>query len=357
MSPRTYADMLALVLQKLQDSGAAEFSATDTAFELEEGLKELGAYVAHANICPVIYKIESRYGSASATSSGNLTDTVKSQFVAADATLEKVVHNTTDDTWATVKTYSSSSVLALSVDIFTSGEQYEIYNRRCWGKRQIWIGDVVDYIRLHRVEYPVGSPRNFKHLSNNVIELDVAKVGDSNPTLATLEPVDVLILFAKPHVLSQLSDWAGEVDLGAGYAAGTTTIHVDGLATAETIEEGEQFYLENHRTLYTITADTTLSSNEGDITFYPGLEGAVIDNDDITFVKSSLLADDEDILAELVAARLLLYHAPKFINLPNIGGGDVTTKFETLGERILNRVRTKLRAQGGARTTYDYPRY
>ena len=354
---RTYVDQVNLIEQMLQDSANAEFLAADINFGMEEGLKILGSNLHHPNIVPVRFKVESRYGTVSATSSSNLTDTTKSQFVSADATNDKRVHNTTDNTWATVSSYTSTSVLALNSDIFVSGDQYEIYDKQCNNKRQIYIGNVTDYIRIDRVEYPIGRNRNWKFITNNVIEIHAAYIQDSDSTLTPLQSVDVIVYFVKPHVLSQLTDWAGEVDLGAGYAAGTATIHIDGLGATEVIEEGDQFTIENHSTIYTITADTTLSSNEGDITFYPGLEAAVIDNDDITFVKSTLLPDDETNLAEYVVAWLSVYHAPKFFSAIGAMGAATTANYSNWGERRLAQVTAKMRGQTGARTTYHNSRY
>jgi len=341
----------------LQDASNAEFGLPEENYGIEEGLKILGRNQNHLNLVPIVFKIESRYGNVSATSTSNLTDTTKSQFVSGDATDEKVVHNITDDTWATISSITSSSVLALNKDIFVSGERYEIYNKRCWNKRQIYIGDVTDYLYIARVEYPVGRPRNWTLLNNNILELDVAYIRDSNSTLTTLQEVDVLVWFAKPHVLSQLTDWAGEVNNGAGYAAGVTSIAIDNMGSTEIIEEGEMFTLENQKTIYTITADVTTSANAATISFYPGLEAAVVDDDDITFVKSTLLSDDEANLAEFVVAWLSVYHAPKFFSQIGALGAQTTANYSNWGERRLATVTAKLRGQTGARTTQHYSKF
>jgi len=352
--PRIYTDEVDLIEQVLQDTGNAEFTAAEINYQMEESLKELGSYQKHENLCPVVFKIESRYGTVSATSTSNLTDTVKTQFVSGDATNEKIVHNTTDDTWATVASYTSTSVLALNADIFVSGDTYEIYNKRCYNKRQIYIGDVNDYLRIAKVEYPIGRPRNWTLINNNIIEIDVVYVGDSNSTLGTLESVDVLVWFAKPHILSQTVDLAGEA-LGAA-SAGATTFAVDGLGATVIIEEGNQFTIENHRSIYTTIGDQTTSANAATFTIYPALEAAVSDNDDVTFVSSTLLPDDEDILAEMVAARLCIYHAPKFFKAIGAMGPATSANYSSWGERRLAMVRQKLSRQAGARTAYLYPR-
>ncbi len=103
------------------------------------------------------------------------------------------------------------------------------------------------------------------------------------------------------HILSQLTDWTGE--LTAGAAEGGVRIAIDGLSGTEVIEVGEQFTLENHRSVYIVNRQVTLSSGAEDIDFYPPLEAATLDSDDITFRKSSLTPEEENYLIRLVAAR------------------------------------------------------
>ena len=123
------------------------------------------------------------------------------------------------------------------------------------------------------------------------------------------------------------------------------------------VEEGEIFTLENQKTIYTITADVTTSGNAATISFYPGLEAAVVDNDDITFIKSTLLPDDETNLAEFVVAWLSVYHAPKFFSQIGALGAQTTANYSNWGERRLATVTAKLRGQTGARTAHHYSRF
>ncbi len=300
----SYANILDRIEQTLQDTGNNIYDTTELGMWIEDELKRISRFVPL--FVDVIFQIESRSGTDVTGTASKLTDTSKAQFLAADATNEKVVHNTTDDKWAVVTARDSASVLSLSRDIMGSGDSYEIYNKRCRNKRQIYIGDMPsEYLnRVVSVEYPLGTERNFTVLGE-VIELDIedGAIQDSNSTLANLGRVDVLVRFAVPQILSQLTDLAGEVDLVAGYAEGLSTIHIDGMGAAEVIEIGEQFTLENQRSTYIITVSTTLASNEGDITFYPPLEAALVDNEDITFRKSTLTPNLEDILTQRVAAR------------------------------------------------------
>ena len=349
---RTYADMLALVSQKLQDTSNTKFLVAEVHYQIEESLKELASIPGHEHLVEIIFKIESRTGTASSTSANNLVDATESQFVAGDATNEKVIHNTTDNTWAVVLTFTSTSILALSRDIMVSGENYEIYNKRCWNKKQIYIGDVPPYIEIDSVEYPIGTKRSFT-VKNGVLEFNIvgSLIEDSDSTQTELPDVDVLVRFNRAHILSQLTDWAGE--LTAGYAASIASIGVDGLGTVEVVEEGEELYLENQKALYTVTADVTMVAGAGTLVIYPGLEAAALDNDDITFVKSSLKQDEENDFASLVAGRLALNKAPKHFTL---AGGSIWQSYLTWGEKTLADTLKRLNRKPG-KTKIAYSPY
>ena len=336
--PRAYADMSALISQKLQDTTPTEFTAASINFQIEECLKEISARQPH--IVPVVFNIESRHGQATSTSTSNLVDATKAQFLATDPTDEKVVYNYTDHTWATIISQSSTSQVGLSADIMASGDTYFIFNKRCRNNKQLYMGGSFDPYTAIRAEYPCNCwPRNWRNVK--VIEQDILELildiepDDSDSTLSNLGRTEVLVEFKRPHVLSQLTDWVGE--LTADAVAGATTINVDGLGASETIEEGEEFHLENHRTLYTVTADTTLTSGGvgTSLAFFPGLEAASSDNDDITFVKSTLSPTLEGILADLCVGYLLVDQAPKYFKTIGAGGNKQWQTLLDMGERKL----------------------
>jgi len=64
-------------------------------------------------------------GTATSTIANHLIDTGNSHFKASD--VGRVVHNTTDDTYANVTEYNSQSNLTLDADIMADGEDYEIW--------------------------------------------------------------------------------------------------------------------------------------------------------------------------------------------------------------------------------------
>jgi len=314
--PIDYATMQTRVLTYLVAT-TANYSAATLGYWFENELKRLS--YADPHIVDITFQIESRSGVASTTLANNLVDSVKGQFIATDDDNEKVVHNIMDDTWTVVKTYTDANTLALTNDIFTVTEEYEIYNKRCKNKRQIYIGDMPPYLWVDSVEYPIGTERNFT-VKDNVLELDVEDdvIQDSDSTLSTLSEVDVLVRFAFPHVLSQLTDWVGELAASASVAA--TTLSIDGVQAAGTIEVGEQFTLENMRNTYVITTDSTIAASTAAISFYPPLESAPADNDDITFLKTSLQPQHEDLFMRMVVSRAVSSTSLANINAANVGG-------------------------------------
>jgi len=66
-----------------------------------------------------------KQGTATSTIANHLIDTTESQFKASD--VGRVVHNTTDDTYASITEYNSQSNLTLDADIMVDGEDYEIW--------------------------------------------------------------------------------------------------------------------------------------------------------------------------------------------------------------------------------------
>jgi len=65
-----------------------------------------------------------KQGTATSTSAGKLVDTAAT-FAASD--VGRVLHNTTDNTWATIAEFISATQVALSSDIMANTEAYDIY--------------------------------------------------------------------------------------------------------------------------------------------------------------------------------------------------------------------------------------
>jgi hypothetical protein len=89
------------------------------------------------------------------------------------------------------------------------------------------------------------------------------------------------------------ADLAGAIDNGAGYAAGSTTIHIDGI-TDGTYPVGTIIEITGHTQKYVVTSAATVATNEGDFVIYGspnvaqgGLESAVVDDQVVTVVLTS----------------------------------------------------------------------
>jgi hypothetical protein len=337
--------MTTLVTRKLQASGTVVWSVAEVDSQIEECLKEFSTYQPH--IVPIVFKVESRFGVATATSASSLVDTNKGQFLSTDS--EKVVCNITDNTYSVISSFASTASVGLTSDIFEVGESYEIYNKQCTNQRQIYIGDVPENYSVHSVEYPIGQRRNFVQLEK-ILEIGVDWVDDSDSTLENKGNVDVLVRFTKPHVISQLTDWAGK--LSATAAVGATTLAMTSLQGAGTIEVGEEFTLQYHRSTYVVNAATTIASSaSAAVPFYPPLEAAAASTTWVTTFRQSTLSPwQEDIFADMCAARLSINKSPKYFNITVTGSGDVPGKYFDWGERRLAEVFAKLQRNTPPRT-------
>ncbi len=294
---------------ELQDSANATWTAVELAIQLEKAIKEVSEYVPYTML--VRFEIESRTGTATSTTANKLVDS-QGQFLSTD--VGKVIYNTTDHTWATVSAYDSATTLSLTGNIMVSGEGYEMFNEGCRSNKEVYIGDVTDYIGedhgvlqddRHATEYPLGTKRNVS-INGNVLTLlmDV----DPDDSADADANVDVFVWFKVSHRVSQLTDLAGEID-GGTLTAGATTIHIDGLqATVGVFAEDTLFTIENCRGTYRATADATIGvgTSECDVNIFPGLEDAIVDGADVTIIGSTLDRRLERLVVEITVARATL---------------------------------------------------
>ena len=324
-----YATFLIRVSQFLQDTALATYDATELGMAIENELKRLSRYAPF--LVDAIFQVESRTGVDTAGTASKLTDATKSQFLSTDPTNEKVVHNITDDTWAVVTGYTSASVLSISKDIMGSGESYEIYDKRCKNKKQIYLGAMLPYLWIEAVEYPMGTERNFFLVSRDIIELyvDDGTIQDSDSTLTTPNSVDVLVKFAQPQVLCQLTDLDGAVHTAG--AVGATTMQVKSFTDAQVVEVGELFNIADHRTTYIVNTALTLANQAttgSELAFYPGLEAVTTADDVITFIESTLQPNHEDLLERMVISRAVQSDMIRNINAVSIGGQATMRDFQ-----------------------------
>jgi len=300
----TYANIQDRIELNLQDAAGAIFDQ-GTSGEIQEGIKdclrEISEYAKH--IVRVVYAIESRTGSSTSTSIGHLVDTSNLQFVAGD--VDKVIHNTTDNTYAVITAYTSTSDVTLSKDIMASGESYAIYSKGCHQNNQINIGDVTDCLWVDHIEYPINTQRKIDSIDGDILTIGVetTSVGDSGEVGAD---VDVHVFFNKRHKVSQMTNATWAVNLTAGYDAGDTSMAIDAVSATGTIEEGQEFTIQYRKEIYTITADATIADNAATISFYPGLEADVDNNDVITFKLSTLPSIVEPAFCKYAAGSIMM---------------------------------------------------
>lgn len=345
---QTWVNIRDLIEQKLQDTGNAEWTPAEIDLYIPDGLTELGEYVPY--FITSVFTMESRTGSATSTSSNNLVDS-QAQFLSTDT--DKVIYNTTDRTWAIITSYSSATTVGLSRDIMASGEGYKIYNKECWQNNQINIGDVHEYLWIKSVEFPTqpSSLRNWK-LTGDILTVGISFTPDD--TKLTDAKKEVYIIFARGHSLSQLTDFSGLVNEGSGKAAGLTEMDIDGLGSTEVVNRGSLFTIAGIRGVYTVTANVTLSSGGGNITFFPGLDSAAVDEDVVTFIPSTLTPSLERLLVDLVVARASINKAAKYLNSVPLGGASVWRNMTGWGQSLLDQTLSSLRKKQVPRTHTEY---
>ncbi len=336
---RTYAQVSAAISQKLQDTGVAEFVAAEINNELEDTISEVSR--AYLHIVEVPFEIESRFGSASSTSANNLVDSAKTQFLSTDT--DKNLFNDNDKTYAVITSFSSSSQVGLSADIFTVGEAYYVYNRRCQNSRQFYIGGMFDNDQIIRAEYPVNTLpfsgirhwRNVIKINEEVAEVDFDFTPDDSDASQTASFTRVLFQVAKPHILCQLTDLAGAVHTTA--TVGAISMQVKSLTDAEVVEAGDEFHIAGHSATYVVTADLTLAnqaSTGSSLAFWPALEAGAAADVVISFTSSTLTPAIEDLVIRRCFARLVRFHGAKFLTRIPFGGANVFGNFRQLGRDI-----------------------
>ncbi len=190
--PETYATMIDLISQKLQDTGNSVWTDAELNLYINEELREISKY--HPYIYRCEFNLESRTGTATTTSNtwaattayvvGNyvqpttpntsytfrctvagtsggteptfsttvggtvtdggvtwttyangLVDATNAQFLTGD--VGKWIYNETDRTWAVVTAYVSTATLTLSKNIMASGESYQMFNKGCTDSKEI----------------------------------------------------------------------------------------------------------------------------------------------------------------------------------------------------------------------------
>ncbi len=335
--PETYATMIDLISQKLQDTSNATWEDTELTLYIAEGLREIAQY--HPHILRFEFNLESRRGTANGDTTGALVDTTLDQFLATD--VGKWVYNSEDRTWAEVTDYVDETQLTLSTDIFPDGnEPYQMFNKGCTDRREINIrapqnpdgalgSRVMDYLWINKIEYPIlQNPPSYletgewEEQEGQIIRLKVE--GEPDNTKNTSARDEVWVYFACRHKLSQLTTLLGKVNNSSGYAAGLQAINVDDIQSSGTLYKGQEFTIDGVRGIYVADYQRTISGSAiAPLTFWPPLADATTDNDNVRFVSNTLSFQLEGLFADLVAGKALMNKSPKYLNQINKGGARV----------------------------------
>jgi len=320
---KTFAVLKSEVLSELQDVSSAIYDLTPNTTEienkLEAAIREVSDYRPY--FMQEVFKIESRTGSSTTTTSNKLVDSAAA-FVDPDD-VGKSIYNTTDKTWADVTAVDSATTLSLSKDIMVSGEAYEMFNKNCRNSKEIYIGDITDYIgdnhgviddAFHPAQYPLGTKRN-TDVSGDILTIQL----DSDPT-ASDTGKEVFVWFKKRHRVSQLTDLAGTVN--GTPAAGAKTLVVAGFSLVEVIAEDMLFNITGIRGTYRTTQATTLSGGAGTIYFWPGLDKTLTTGVVITVIGSTLNNRLERLVVQIATGKAIMSKALKDTReIPKGGGG------------------------------------
>ncbi len=297
---KSFATLINEIQSDLGDD-ATTYTDAKVTIQLEKAIKTVSDYKPHVMMHS--FNLESRTGSDTAGTTDKLTDS-SGQFVSTD--VDKVIYNTTDNTWAIVTAFDDANTLSISKDIMASGENYKMFNKGCWNNKQINIEDVTDYIGEdhgvidveYKTQQSVRNYRNFE-VEGDILTIDIDfKPPDSADSGADIE---VFVWFETRQRVSQLTDLAGAINNG-NLTVGTTTISVDGLSGTEVVTEGTLLTIAGIRGTYMVTADKTLSSGGGDLVIFPGLLDVIENEDVVTIIGSTLSSRLERLVVELGAS-------------------------------------------------------
>ena len=302
--PKPYTTLRDEVEQELQDVSNAIFTTTEIDQHLKKAFRELSKHRPYKAF--EIYFIESRTGTATSTSSGNLVDATNDQFVAED--VGKIVYNTTDRTWAEIDGFTDAETVSLTHDIMAADEEYRIYNPECFSNREIYLGDEANFFGVNGNEAEFRTQRwprelvDVHILRRNVAELDF----DFTPEDSAGADADVrvhIVVLRRHFVSEQTEVTTGAINDASGYQKGDTSITIDGLTGSEVVAEGQELTFAGLRGRYRVTADVTLSTGGGTIVIWPPLEASLANNDGLTMTPSTLDPEDERLVVQLAAGR------------------------------------------------------
>ena len=341
---KSFATLINEIEQELQDPGNALWTAAELAIQMKDALRELSELSPY-KVLLVPMEFETRTGMDTAGTSGSLTDTTESQFLSTD--VNKVIFNSSKNTWAIVTGFTSTSILVLSRDIMSENDQYVMFNQDCMDNRQLYLGDLENYVGpdrgVYQVEFPLLRwPRSFRNfeVQDNILTVTYdAPLADSKQENLRSRIVDVNVWVNLMHFVTELTDLAGTVNSSAASRLGTS-FGVDDFGVSDVLVEGQEFTVAGLRGRYRLTADVTMSSGSGTLNFFPPLDNALLSTDVVTLRQSTLDNHLERILVALTAGRAAISKGTELLRASQLSIAETTQAVATLdtARALLNTV-------------------
>jgi hypothetical protein len=192
-------------------------------------------------------------------------------------------------------------------------------------RNMICIGLIQDPYIEYKVDQNPMVKRNFIRVGNKVI----MKI-NSYPTSGD----SAYLFIGKKHILPKitLTDLAGAV-VGA-HIAGVTSLAVNGLGSEAYVPEDTTFLIAGDTTVYTVTADATISTNAATLSIYPALAVGVSGSEVVTFTNPVISLDyyEENLLVDMICALAATNKAAYMYSQINKSIGDITRISSVISE-------------------------
>ena len=207
----------------------------------------------------------------------------------------------------------------------------------------LWIDKLEYFVDKDPLQY-----RNFTRV-HDTITMDIEWTPSSGDS--------VYLYVAKKHILTPpMNDLLGAVN--ALTAAGSVTLVVKSLGTGK-VPEGITFTIAGDATVYTVIDDATITAGVATLYISPVLAAQAALDAVVTFTEgtaaSTLDADLEILLANLVAANAMINKGAKYIKTISPTSKDALQQYLTTGNLKLARVLRELRGKRKPRTSQNYP--